>query len=146
MTFRPLTLLMALLMLIFLSGCGTDTKTVTELGGSGFTANHFDSIATPGSNEDRTVTVATTCSPSRCTCTAAPSGAMAHAPAVPSSPRAASRAASLAASTHRICIETAVRADTHTSSTATRLATPRAASIVALPDSSPRRWCSARDR
>lgn len=31
MTFRPLTLLTALLMLAFLSGCGTDTKTSSEL-------------------------------------------------------------------------------------------------------------------
>ena len=47
MTFRTLTLLTALSILVFLSGCGTDTKTTTELGGSGFTPNHSDSAATP---------------------------------------------------------------------------------------------------
>lgn len=51
MTFRSLPLLTALLMLLFLSGCGTDSKTVTELGGIGFTANHSDSTATPSSIE-----------------------------------------------------------------------------------------------
>lgn len=43
MTVRSLTLLMALLMLVSLSGCGTDTKTTGDLGGVGFTANHSDS-------------------------------------------------------------------------------------------------------
>jgi hypothetical protein len=47
MSFRSLTLLTALLMLISLSGCGTDTKTANDLDGNGFTANHFDSNATP---------------------------------------------------------------------------------------------------
>ena len=47
MTIRSLTLLTTLLMFTFLSGCGTDTKTVDELGGSGFTTNHSDSTATP---------------------------------------------------------------------------------------------------
>ena len=46
MTVRSLTLLMALLMLVSLSGCGTDTKTTGDLGGNGFTTNHFDSTAT----------------------------------------------------------------------------------------------------
>lgn len=47
MTSRSLTLLAAILMLAFLSGCGTDTKTANDLGGSNFTANHLDSTATP---------------------------------------------------------------------------------------------------
>lgn len=47
MSLRALTLLTTLLMLTFLSACGTDTKTVNELGGSGFTANHLDSSDTP---------------------------------------------------------------------------------------------------
>lgn len=46
MTVRSLTLLTALLMMVSLSGCGTDTKTASELGGSGFTPNHFDSTTT----------------------------------------------------------------------------------------------------
>lgn len=46
MAFRALTLLMMLLLLTFLSGCGTDTKTTNELGGNGFTPNHTDSAAT----------------------------------------------------------------------------------------------------
>lgn len=47
MRFRSLTLLTAFLMVVFLPGCGTDTKTTNDLGGSGFTANHADSTATP---------------------------------------------------------------------------------------------------
>ena len=46
MTVRSLTLLIALLMLVSLSGCGTDTKTTGDLGGVGFTANHFDLTTT----------------------------------------------------------------------------------------------------
>lgn len=46
MTSRSLTFLTALLLMVSLSGCGTDTKTAADLGGSGFTANHFDSTAT----------------------------------------------------------------------------------------------------
>ena len=51
MTVRSLTLLIALLMLVSLSGCGTDTKTTNDLGGSNFTANHFDATTTPSSIE-----------------------------------------------------------------------------------------------
>jgi mono/diheme cytochrome c family protein len=46
MTIRSLTLLTPLLLLVSLSGCGTDTKITGELGGSGFTTNHADSTAT----------------------------------------------------------------------------------------------------
>jgi hypothetical protein len=46
MSFRSLTLLATLLLLTFLSGCGTDTKTTNELGGNGFSATHLDSSAT----------------------------------------------------------------------------------------------------
>lgn len=51
MAFRSLTLLTTLLLLTFLSGCGTDTKTTNEIGGNGFTPNHADLVATPNSIE-----------------------------------------------------------------------------------------------
>lgn len=46
MTIRSVTLLASFLVLAYLPGCGTDTKMTTEIGGSGFTANHFDSTDT----------------------------------------------------------------------------------------------------
>jgi len=103
-------------------------------------------MTNPGSMAGLLLTLATMYPPSRRTSIDAPGGARTAATAVAArSPRAASLAASRAASMQRNCVETAAIPAAHNASTATRVAMANAASTVLKPPSSTRPWCSARE-
>jgi len=104
-------------------------------------------MTNPGSMAGLMLTLATTYPPSRRTSIDAPGGAMTVATTVAArSPRAASLAASRAASMQRSCVVTAAMPAAHNASTVTRVAMASAASTVLNPPSTAKPWCSARER